>query len=77
MKKLTTQTILAIIIVSGFILVTGIIAIYGYANDIKVDTEKTLTHLQGYSQLFTGIIGVIIGYYFGKSGSKTKDTTDN
>ena len=68
MKQIKTETILSIIIVSIFMIVTGIIAIYTYANDLggNVDNQVTSTHLKDYSQLFTGIIGIIIGYYFGK-----------
>jgi uncharacterized membrane protein YfcA len=73
MEHSKTQGILSIIIVSVFMIVTGIIAIYTYANDLQgnVDGNITTEHLKDYFALFTGIIGTIIGYYFGK-GSKQK-----
>lgn len=66
------RAILSIIIVLTFMIVTGIIAVYVYANDLAgvADASKTSEHLKDYSALFTGIIGIIIGYYFGKSPSK-------
>ncbi len=70
MSKLSTQAILAIIIVVFFMIVTGIIAIYGFANDIQGSSAITITYLKEYSSIFTGIIGTIIGYFFGKGEEK-------
>ena len=68
MKTEKVQAILAIVIVTIFMVVTGIIAIYSYANDLEgiTDSEITLNHLKNYTAIFTGIVGTIIGYYFGK-----------
>jgi hypothetical protein len=76
MEHNKTQGILSIIIVSVFMVVTGIIAIYTYANDLEGNVEGGVTtqHLKDYFALFTGIIGTIIGYYFGK-GNKQKTTS--
>jgi len=72
MEQNKIQGILAIIVVSVFMVVTGIIAIYTYANDLQgiVDGKITTDHLKDYFSLFTGIIGTIIGFYFGKSSKK-------
>ncbi|MEQ9289335.1 MAG: hypothetical protein RIG77_20575 [Cyclobacteriaceae bacterium] len=74
MEQSKIQGILSIIIVSTFMIVTGIIAIYTYANDLQGVTEGNITsnHLKDYFSLFTGIIGTIIGYYFGKNNPGKK-----
>ncbi len=78
----TIRAIISIVVRTVFMLVSGIIAIYTFANDLKGTYPDHLPaqHLKEYFSMFTGIIGIIIGYYFGKSDSQQiskSKTTDN
>jgi len=58
------QAIISIVVVAAFILITGIIAltpvIGGYPPDGYTE------HLKTFASLYSGIIGLIVGFYFGK-----------
>ncbi len=63
---------LATILVIGFLLIIGIVIIYpliaqltGYPGN----SEKWMSIIDKTASLFTGIIGVIIGYYFGSNNN--------
>jgi hypothetical protein len=57
-----TRSILAITIVVGVFLTTSLIILSGMQGGVETMKE--------YSGTFSGIIGTIIGYYFGKSGNE-------
>lgn len=63
---------LATILIVGFLLIIGIVIIYpliaqltGYNDNL----ETWITFIDKTASLFTGIIGVIIGYYFGNNNN--------
>lgn len=58
------QTILSILIVSVFLIVTAIIALTPVLGGYP--PEPFTEHLKTFSSLYSGIIGLIIGYFFGK-----------
>ena len=58
MTNQKVRAILAITVVVGVFLMTAIIIIGGGQDSIKTMKE--------FSGVFTGLIGTIIGYYFGK-----------
>jgi hypothetical protein len=70
-NKLGAKDIIAIIIITIFMVVTALIAFYSYANDYQGGSEITADHLKNYFALFSGTIGIILGYYFGKEKSKS------
>jgi hypothetical protein len=67
MSKNKTRGIIGIIVTTIFMLTCTIMALYAFANDLEgvVDKELTITYMKEYFSLFSGTIGVIIGYYFG------------
>lgn len=76
MNKNKARNIIGIIVISFFMITSAIIAIYSYANDLKgiVDNQLTINYLKEYFSIFSGLIGVIIGFYFGsKSNSKSNE----
>lgn len=76
MNKNKARNIIGIIVISFFMITSAIIAIYSYANDLKgiVDNQLTINYLKEYFSIFSGLIGVIIGFYFGsKSNSKSDE----
>ena len=64
MKVTTVQAIISILIVSVFIIVTAIIALAPVVGGYP--PEEFTTHLQHWGSLYSGIVGLIIGYYFPK-----------
>jgi hypothetical protein len=58
------QAILSILIVGVFLIVTAIIALTPVLGGYP--PEPFTEHLKTFSSLYSGIIGLIIGYFFGK-----------
>lgn len=57
------RSIIAIIVVSCIMLVISLIALESvlFGSELNIDLLKT------WSSLWTGVLGVILGYYFGKT----------
>lgn len=66
MKVTKLQATLAVIVVTIFTLVTAIMAL---APLIGVDSTTSLEHLKAFSSIYGGIVGIIIGYFFGKQSA--------
>lgn len=64
MKISTLQAILSIIIVVVFLLVTAIVALTPVLGGYP--TEPYTKHLKTFTSLYSGIIGLIIGFFFGR-----------
>ena len=62
------QAIISILVVAAFILATSIIALTPVLGGYP--PEGYTEHLKTFSSLYSGIIGLIVGYYFGKGKSK-------
>jgi uncharacterized membrane protein HdeD (DUF308 family) len=61
------RSILAICVVGVFMLITGIMAIYPLIGKTSVPLNEYADFFAKTASVYTGIIGVIIGYYFGRS----------
>lgn len=61
------QGVLSIIVVSAFVGVTAIVAL----TPILAGTpfQESTEHLKTFSSVYSGIVGIIIGFYFGKTQS--------
>lgn len=59
------RSILAIIVVGGVVVVAAIVALLPHVMVRQDPAELTVT-LEKFGSLFSGIVGTIIGYYFGK-----------
>ena len=71
MKISMLQAILSILIVGVFLIVTAIIALTPVLGGYP--PEPFTEHLKTFSSLYSGIIGLIIGYFFGKRTNGTDD----
>ncbi len=58
------QAILSLCIVCSFLVVTAIVALTPVVGGYP-PTEYT-EHLKSYASLYSGIVGLIIGFFFGK-----------
>ena len=59
------RNILAIVTVVGFVLITAVLAIV-FPLFALAPPEKMMIYLKDLSSIYSGIVGLIIGYYFGK-----------
>jgi len=57
---------LALIVVGIFMFITAFMAIYPLVTETKVGLNEYADFFSKTASVYTGIIGVIIGYYFGK-----------
>ena len=68
MKLTTLQAVLSILIVSVFVMVTAIIALTPVLGGYPPETFTE--HLKTFTSVYSGIIGLIIGYFFGKKADR-------
>ncbi len=61
------RAVLAISVVGVFMLITGVMAIYPLFSKTNVALNEYADFFAKTASVYTGIIGVIIGYYFGRS----------
>ncbi len=62
------RSIIAIIVVCFFLLITGVLALLPLLNsETNFTLESYMAYFSKIANIYTGFIGVIIGYYFGKS----------
>ncbi len=62
------QAIISILVIAAFILVTGIVALAPVIGGYP--PEGYTEHLKTFASLYSGIIGLIVGFYFGRTRSK-------
>jgi uncharacterized membrane protein HdeD (DUF308 family) len=68
------RAFLAIIVVGVFMLITGTMAIYPLFGKTNVALNEYADFFSKTASVYTGIIGVIVGYYFGRAEDPpTKD----
>jgi hypothetical protein len=58
------QAILSILIVGVFVGITAIIALVPIIGGYPA--EKFTDHLKTFSSLYSGIVGLVVGFFFGK-----------
>lgn len=61
------RAFLAIAVVGVFMLITAFMAIFPLVSPANVDLGKYADFFAKTASVYTGIIGVIIGYYFGRA----------
>lgn len=68
------RAILALLVVGVFMSITAFMAIYPLTTSAKVDLSDYSDFFAKTAGVYTGIIGVIIGFYFGRSTKDDKGT---
>lgn len=71
MKVSTLQAVLSIMIVAAFLLVTAIVALTPVLGGYP--PEPFTEHLKTFASLYSGIIGLIVGFFFGRNTGGGKD----
>lgn len=64
MRVSTLQAILSILIIAVFLAVTAIVALTPVLGGYP--PEPFTEHLKTFSSLYSGIIGLIVGFFFGR-----------
>lgn len=70
-----TRRLIALLLIISFLVIISFLIIYPYTQNLEGLTENDdvmLKYLDKTASLFTGIIGVIIGYYFGNNNNVSK-----
>lgn len=61
------RAVLAIVVVGVFMTITAVLALYPIFGATNVDMNRYADFFAKTASVYTGIVGVIIGYYFGRS----------
>jgi hypothetical protein len=64
------RALLAMMVVGVFMLITGFMAIFPLVAPANVELNAYADFFAKTASVYTGIIGVIIGYYFGRSDTR-------
>ena len=67
------RTAIALIIIGVFMFITGFLAIYPLVTNDEVQLADYADFFVKTSGVYTGIIGVIVGYYFGRGQDEKKN----
>jgi len=62
------QAIISILVVAAFVITTGIIALTPVLG--AAPAGEYTEHLKTFASIYTGILGLIVGFYFGRNKSK-------
>ena len=78
MKLSTIRAAIALMIVGVFMLITAFMAIFPLVSKAQVELTNYADFFVKMASVYTGIMGVIIGFYFGRSippakGGKTDE----
>jgi hypothetical protein len=76
-KAATVRAILAILIVGVFVIIFGFLAIYPVVSETNFRPDEYADYLVKTSSVYAGLIGVIIGYYFGRSDKLESSESNN
>jgi putative Mn2+ efflux pump MntP len=72
MKKSTARNLIGGFIIFTYMITSAIIVLYSLANDLKgtYSGNLTLVYFKEYFSISSGIVGIVIGYYFGTTTKK-------
>lgn len=67
MSLRNVRSLLAIIVVGMFMIITGFLALYPLLTQQQVALNSYVDFFLKTSSVYTGIVGVVVGYYFGRA----------
>lgn len=70
MRTSSVRAILAMLVVGVFMLITGTMAIFPLFGKGNVELDTYADFFSKTASVYTGIVGVVIGYYFGRTVDK-------
>jgi hypothetical protein len=72
MKTATVRSLLALLFVGVFVAITGFMAIFPLVSTVKIGLNEYADFFAKTASVYTGIVGVIVGYYFGRATDEAK-----
>ena len=75
MRKPHIQSILALLVVGFFMMITGSMALYPLLRP-NVELTQYSQYFAQTASVYTGIVGVVIGYYFGRREGENDARSD-
>ena len=66
---------LAILIVGVFMCITAFMAIFPLLTPVQVDLNQYSDFFAKTASVYTGMVGVVVGYYFGRSSETKPDAS--
>jgi hypothetical protein len=73
MSKENVRAILALLVVGVFMVITATLALYPIFGKSNVEMDAYASFFSKTASVYTGIIGVIIGYYFAQGTGRRAD----
>ena len=71
MKVETVRAIIALIVVGVVMITSAVLALVPILSDYEADRATVYQDfVETYTSIFAGVVGLIIGYYFGKRSEK-------
>jgi len=64
------RSVLALLVVGVFMVITGVLALYPVFTPSNVALNEYADFFNKTAGIYTGIVGVVIGYYFGRSSDR-------
>lgn len=74
MRVATVRATLALMVVGVFMVITAVLALYPILSQTNVDLNMYADFFSKTASVYTGIVGVIVGYYFGRAVEAVKGT---
>jgi len=75
-KTTAVRATLALLVVGVFMAITGIMAVFPLVSNGNVQLNEYADFFSKTASVYTGIVGVIVGYYFGqRSDTPTTQTS--
>ena len=68
------RAIISILVISGFLLTSVVIALTPVLGGYP--TAEYTEHLNAFASLYSGIVGIILGFYFGRSQAPPAPAVD-
>ena len=76
MKLETVRAIIGFIVIGVFMFITAFMAIYPLLTPTNVQLTEYSDFFAKTASVYTGIIGVIVGYYFARAEDKRADVAE-
>ena len=73
MKVATVRTVIALLVVGVFMTITGVMALFPLFSKAQVPLDDYATFFAKTASVYTGMVGVIIGYYFARLTGRAAD----
>jgi positive regulator of sigma E activity len=73
MKISCIRALLAIVSIGAFMIITTIMALYPLFSRTNVELTQYADYFVKIASIYTGILGVIIGFYFGRRYEKKQE----